>query len=57
MTATFLPVRTSGGFGRHPSFVERLLDDGHFDRLDRHRIVVDAEHARALRTARGRAGR
>ena len=34
--------------GRHPSFVEGLLDDGDFDRLDRHRVVVDAEHARAF---------
>ena len=32
----------------HPAFVERALDDRHLDRLDRHRIVVDAEHARSL---------
>ena len=31
-----------------PAFVERAIDDRHLDRLDRHRIVVDAEHARAL---------
>ena len=33
---------------RDPAFVERALDDRDLDRLDRDRVVVDAEHARAL---------
>ena len=33
---------------RDPAFVERAIDDRHLDGLDRDRIVVDAEHARAL---------
>src|SRR5262249_49510920 len=36
-----------------PAFLERAIDDRHLDGFDRDRIVVDAEHARAL--ARGRA--
>src|SRR4030095_3045849 len=32
----------------HPAFVERALDDGQLDALDRHRVVVDREHARTL---------
>src|SRR5262249_61449921 len=32
----------------YPAFVERALDDGQLDPLDRHRVVVDPEHARAL---------
>ena len=42
---------------RHPALVERAIDDRHLDRLDRDRIVVDAEHAGRLRTAPGTAGR
>ena len=57
MTATVLPVRTSGGCGVIQPFVEGVLDDRHLDRLDRDRIVVDAEHARRLRTAPGTAAR
>src|SRR5262245_13682885 len=34
--------------GAHPAFVERALDDGQLDTLDRHRVVIDPEHARAL---------
>src|SRR6185436_15355561 len=33
---------------RHPALVPRAVDDGRLDRLDGDRIVVDAEHARAL---------
>ena len=40
---------------RHPSFVECLVDDRHFDRLDRDRIVVDAEHARPFARRRTQA--
>ena len=32
----------------HPALVERAIDDRQLDRLDRHRIVVDPEHARAF---------
>ncbi len=41
--------------GPDPALGERAVDDGELDRLDRHRVVVDAEHARAL--ARRRAQR
>jgi hypothetical protein len=47
----------AGAYGRrlrdHPPLVERSIDDRDLDGLDRDRVVVDAEHARAL--ARGRA--
>ena len=32
----------------HPAFVEGLVDDLDLDLLDRHRVLVDAEHARRL---------
>src|SRR5438552_3155252 len=38
----------TGRLGRDPAALERALDDRHLDRLDRHRIVVDPEHARAF---------
>ena len=37
---------------RDPPFVERAIDDRHLDRLDRHRIAHDAEHARAFARSR-----
>ena len=33
---------------RDPAFVERAIDDRDLDRLDRHRVGVDPEHARAF---------
>ena len=45
----------SGGCGDDPAFVERAIDDRHLDRLDRDRIVVDAEHARAFARRRAQA--
>ena len=33
---------------RHPSFGVRAIDDRDLDVLDRHRVVVDPEHARSL---------
>ena len=33
---------------RHPALVPRPVDDLHLDLLDRHRVGVDAEHARRL---------
>ena len=56
-TATRLPVRTSGGRARDPAFVERALDNRDLDRLDRDRVVVDAEHARALARRRAEPSR
>ena len=47
-TATRLPVRDGRRPRLNPALLERALDDRQLDRLDRHRIVVDAEHARAL---------
>ena len=32
----------------HPALLQRALDDAQLDLLDRHRVVVDAEHARRL---------
>ena len=37
-----------GRFGGHPAFLEGAIDDRVFDILDRHRRIVDAEHARAF---------
>ena len=37
-----------GRLGTDPAFVERALDDRQLDALDRHRVVVDPEHARPL---------
>ena len=48
MTATFLPVRVSGGSADDPAFLPTLVDDRAFDVLDRDRRRVDAEHARAF---------
>ncbi len=36
----------------HPSFVEGLVDDLQLDLLDRHRILVDAQHTRRLARSR-----
>ena len=47
-TATVLPVCHSGGCGRHPALVPRLVDDGDLDVLDRHRVPVDPDHAGGL---------
>ena len=53
-----LLARAHGGrLRRDPAFVERPLDDRHLDPLDRHRIVVDAEHARAFARRRTEASR
>src|ERR1019366_9602313 len=41
--------------GDDPALVKCSLDDGGFRRLDRHRIVVDAEDARALARRRTQA--
>src|SRR6059036_2236267 len=53
-TATFLPVRTAG-MSEHgwvhpdmPAVLERVVDDRDLDGLDGDRVIVDAEHARAL---------
>ena len=47
-TATRLPVRVARRRGANPALLERPLDDRQLDVLDRHRIVVDAEDARAF---------
>ena len=44
-TATFLPVLCGGKLGRHPAVGPGAIDDGAFDRLDRHRRVVEVERA------------
>ena len=41
----------------HPALVERAIDDRDLDRLDRHRIVVDAEDARSLARRRAQPAR
>ena len=41
--------------GRDPALLERAVDDRDLHGLDRHRIVVDAEHARALARRRAQA--
>ena len=46
-----------GRLGRHPAFLEGAVDDGDLDGLDRHRVIVDAEHARALARRRAQAAR
>ena len=43
-----LPRARGRRLRRDPSFVERAVDDRDLDRLDRDRVVVDAEHARAF---------
>ena len=43
--------------GFHPAFIERAVDDRHLDRLDRHGIVVDAEHAGAFARRRTQSSR
>ena len=45
-TATFLPVRFARRLGDDPALLEALVDDRALDALDRHRRLVDAEHAR-----------
>jgi hypothetical protein len=55
MTATVLPVFTSGTCGVTQPCVPRLVDDRDLDLLDRDRVLVDAEHAGRL--ARRRAQR
>ncbi len=47
-TATRLPVRERRRLRDDPAFGERALDDRRLRRLDRHRRVVDPEHARSL---------
>src|SRR5262249_55380761 len=49
----------AGGRRLHadPALVERALDDGDLDALDRHRVVVDAEHAGAFARRRAEAAR
>ena len=41
-------LRLEGGTGCHPALVPGPVDDRHLDLLDRHRVGVDAEHARRL---------
>ena len=50
-----LPGADRRRLGRDPAFGESPVDDRELDRLDRHRVVVDPEDARAL--ARGGAQR
>src|SRR4029450_12615719 len=50
----------SAHFGRawrYPALVERPLDNRHLYRLDGHRVVVDAEHARAFTRRRAQTSR
>ena len=47
-TATVLPVRRAGGSGTIQPSVEGALGDRQLDLLDRHRVVVDRQHARRL---------
>ncbi len=54
-TATRLPVRHRRRLRDDPAFVERALDDRRFRGLDRHRRVVDAEHARSFARRRAQA--
>ena len=54
-TATFLPVRVDRRRRHHPALVEGAIDDRDLDGLDRHRVVVDPEHARALARRRAQA--
>ena len=51
-TATFLSGADQRRLRRHPAFRESAVDDGHLDRLDRHGIVVDPEHARTFARCR-----
>mmetsp|Transcript_7711 Transcript_7711/g.15990 ORF Transcript_7711/g.15990 Transcript_7711/m.15990 type:complete len:526 (-) Transcript_7711:674-2251(-) len=34
--------------GHHPALLKRLVDDARLNRLDRHRVLNDAQHTRAL---------
>src|SRR5438309_2600282 len=43
-----LPGPGDAGLWSDPAFVEPMLDDRQLDALDRHRVVVDAQHARSL---------
>ena len=45
MTATFLPVLASVELGLEPAVFPGLVDDGAFDGLDGHRVVVDVQRA------------
>jgi hypothetical protein len=56
MTATFLPVRTSGPPG-DPALAPAAVDDRALDVLDRDRRAVDAEDAGALAGGRADAAR
>ena len=49
----FLAGARLGNFGRDPSVIVGVVDDGAFDHLDGHRRLVDPQHASRL--ARGRA--
>ena len=42
---------------RDPPFIEGAIDDRHFDRFDRHRIAIDAEHAGAFAGRRAQPSR
>jgi hypothetical protein len=53
-TATRLPV-PGRRLGRDPAFLEGAIDDGVFNRLDRHRVAVDGEHAGSLARRRAEA--
>ena len=44
-TATRRPGAMRRRLGADPAFVERPIDDGLFDLLDRDRVIVDGEHA------------
>ena len=45
----------AGGLGNDPALLEGLVDDGALDVLDRHRVLDDAEHTRALARRRAHA--
>src|SRR6185436_10415427 len=46
-----------GRLRNDPALLERAVDDGDLHRLDRDRVVVDAEHARALARRRAQTAR
>ena len=53
----FLPGANVGRLGMDPAFRESAIDDGLFDLLDRHRRLIDPQHARRFARARDRCGR
>ena len=57
ITATFLPVRFSGGSAVTQPCAKAIVDDRRFDILDRHRQFVETQARRSLRRAPDRRGR